>query len=183
MLAFIGSNALPLNVGGLLLILIGIGLLALELVVASYGLLTVGGVVAFVLGAFALWTGVEPGVESIDVSVSPWIIAIVAAVGVMYAWSSSARCSRCAGRAACRTSRCGRCVGAAGTAQTIIAPTGIAYADGESWSARTRCGEIRAGAPVRVVGRRRARIDRRAGISRRWGSSGGLTNHGMTWSA
>ena len=58
-LAFIGSNALPLNVGGLLLILIGIGLLALELVVTSYGLLTVGGIVAFVLGAFALWTGVD----------------------------------------------------------------------------------------------------------------------------
>ncbi len=85
-LAFIGSNALPLNVGGLLLILIGVGLLALEVVVASYGLLTVGGVVALVLGAFALWTGVEPGVESIDVTVSPWIVAIVAAVGVVYAW-------------------------------------------------------------------------------------------------
>ena len=81
MLAFIGSNALPLNVGGLLLILIGIGLLALELVVTSYGLLTVGGIVAFVLGAFALWTGVTPGVDAIDVSVSPWIIAVVAAVG------------------------------------------------------------------------------------------------------
>ena len=43
-------------------------------------------------------------------------------------------------------------MGAAGTAQTIIAPTGIAYADGESWSARTRSGDISAGAPVRVVG-------------------------------
>ena len=83
-LAFIGSNALPLNVGGLLLILIGIGLLALELVVTSYGLLTVGGIVAFVLGAFALWTGVTPGVDAIDVSVSPWIIAVVAAVGGIY---------------------------------------------------------------------------------------------------
>lgn len=48
--ALIGSNALPLNVGGLILVLGGIGLLALETVVASYGLLTVGGVVAIVLG-------------------------------------------------------------------------------------------------------------------------------------
>ena len=151
-LAFIGSNALPLNVGGLLLILIGVGLLALEVVVASYGLLTVGGVVALVLGAFALWTGVEPGVESIDVTVSPWIVAIIAAVGVVYAWVLV--------RALVQMRRTGglsnrpvpSLVGASGTAQTIIAPTGIAYADGESWSARTRSGDISAGAPVRVVG-------------------------------
>ncbi len=44
-------------------------------------------------------------------------------------------------------------VGAAGTAQTLIAPTGIAYAGGESWSARSQGGaEIGAGAPLRVVG-------------------------------
>ena len=123
-LAFIGSNALPLNVGGLLLILIGVGLLALEVVVASYGLLTVGGVVALVLGAFALWTGVEPGVESIDVTVSPWIVAIVAAVGVVYAWVLV--------RALLQMRRTGglsnrpvlSLVGAAGTAQTHHRPDG-----------------------------------------------------------
>ena len=151
-LAFIGSNALPLNVGGLLLILIGVGLLALEVVVASYGLLTVGGVVALVLGAFALWTGVEPGVESIDVSVSPWIVAIVAAVGVVYAWVLVRALLQMRRTGGVANRPVGALVGAAGTAQTIIAPTGIAYADGESWSARTRSGDISAGAPVRVVG-------------------------------
>jgi membrane-bound ClpP family serine protease len=45
----------------------------------------------------------------------------------------------------------GALVGASGTAQTIIGPTGIAYAGGESWSARTRGAEIGAGTPVRVV--------------------------------
>ena len=151
-LAFIGSNALPLNVGGLLLVLIGIGLLALEVVVASYGLLTVGGIIAFVLGAFALWTGVEPGVDAIDVSVSPWLIAIVAAVGVIYAWVLV--------RALFQQRRIGgvankpvaALVGAMGTAQTLIAPRGIAYAGGESWSARSRSAEIGPGTPLRVVG-------------------------------
>jgi membrane-bound serine protease (ClpP class) len=38
-LAFIGSNSLPLNLGGLVLVLMGLGLFALELVVASHGLL------------------------------------------------------------------------------------------------------------------------------------------------
>ena len=151
-LAFIGSNALPLNVGGLLLILIGVGLLALEVVVASYGLLTVGGIVAIVLGAFALWTGVEPGVESIDVSVSPWLIAIVVAVGVLYVWvlvRAMMQMRRQHGDLA--NVPIEALVGATGTAQTIISPTGIAYAGGESWSARTSGTEIGAGTPVRVV--------------------------------
>ena len=151
-LAFIGSNALPLNVGGLLLILIGVGLLGLEAVVASYGLLTVGGIVALVLGAFALWTGVEPGVESIDVTVSPWIIVFVAAIGVVYAWVLVRALLEMRRTGGVANRPVATLVGAAGTAQTLIAPTGIAYADGESWSARTRAGDIAAGAQVRIVG-------------------------------
>jgi membrane protein implicated in regulation of membrane protease activity len=42
-------------------------------------------------------------------------------------------------------------VGTRGLAQTLIAPTGIAYAGGESWSARSDI-EIRPGTPLRVVG-------------------------------
>ena len=58
-LAFIGFGSLPLNVGGLLLIGLAIVLFVLEFTVTSHGLLTVGGIVCFVLGAAALYT--EPG--------------------------------------------------------------------------------------------------------------------------
>ena len=58
-LAFIGFGSLPLNVGGLLLIGLAIVLFVLELTVTSHGLLAIGGLVAFVLGASALYT--EPG--------------------------------------------------------------------------------------------------------------------------
>jgi membrane-bound ClpP family serine protease len=112
----------------------------------------VGGIVALVLGAFALWTGVEPGVDAIDVSVSPWIIVIVVAIGVVYMWVLV--------RALLQQRRMGgvankpvtALVGAGGTAQTLIAPTGIAYAGGESWSARSKGAEIGPGTPLRVVG-------------------------------
>ena len=150
--ALIGSNALPLNVGGLLLVLTGIGLLALEAVVASYGLLTVGGVVALVLGAFALWTGVEPGELAFEISVSPWIIAVVAIVGIVYAWvlvRALMQMRRAGGVLANRP--VGSLIGGMATAQTLIGPTGIAYAAGESWSARSRGPEIGAGTPLRVV--------------------------------
>ena len=149
--AFIGSNALPLNVGGLVLILIGVGLLALEVMVASYGLLTAGGVLAIVLGAFALWTGVEPGVESIDVSVSPWLIVIVVAVGLLYVWVLVRAVMQMRRQRGLANAPVTALVGAAGTAQTVIGPTGIAYAGGESWSARTLGAAIGAGTPVRVV--------------------------------
>ena len=150
-LAFIGSNALPLNVGGLLLVLGGIGLLALEAVVTSYGLLTVGGIVALVLGAFALWTGVQPEGVFIDVTISPWIVAIIVAVGVVYAWVIVRALMQMRRMHGVANRPVEALVGMAGTAQTVIAPTGIAYAGGESWSARTRVGEILEGTPVRVV--------------------------------
>lgn len=151
-LAFIGSNSLPLNVGGLLLILIGIGLFALEVTVASYGLLTIGGLIAFVLGAFALWTGVEPGVDAIEVSVSPWLIVIVAGVGVVYVWVLVRAFMHMRRSGGVANRPVAALVGSSGTAQTPIGPTGIAYAGGESWSARSRDAEIGPGTPLRVVG-------------------------------
>ena len=43
-------------------------------------------------------------------------------------------------------------VGAGGVAQTLIAPRGIAFAGGETWSARSAGPEIAPGSAVRVVG-------------------------------
>ncbi|MEO8207710.1 MAG: ATP-dependent Clp protease proteolytic subunit, partial [Chloroflexota bacterium] len=66
-LAFIGFGSLPLNVGGLILIGLAIVLFVLEPTVTSHGLLTVGGLVAFILGASALFTApgdpLEPAVS------------------------------------------------------------------------------------------------------------------------
>ena len=58
-LAFIGFGSLPLNIAGLLLIGLAVILFVLEFTVTSGGLLTIGGLVAFALGASALYT--EPG--------------------------------------------------------------------------------------------------------------------------
>lgn len=149
-LAFIGSNSLPLNIGGLILILLGIGLLVLELTVTSYGLLTVGGVVCIVLGAFALWTGVNPEEDAIRVSVSPWLLVVVIGLSLAYVFGVVRALFRIR-RQPVLPRPMMALVGAGGVAQTMIAPTGIAYAGGEAWSARTRGDRISAGTPVRVV--------------------------------
>jgi membrane-bound serine protease (ClpP class) len=150
-LAFIGSNSLPLNVGGLLLILLGIGLFVLELSVTSFGLLTIGGVVCIVLGAFALWTGVDPQQDAIRVQISPWLLVAVVGLSLAYVFGV-VRALMAMRKHPALPRPMMALVGAGGVAQTLIAPTGIAYAGGEAWSARSSGDQIPAGAPVRVVG-------------------------------
>jgi membrane-bound serine protease (ClpP class) len=58
-LAFIGFGSLPLNLAGLLLLGLGVILFVLETQVVSHGLLTIGGIICFALGASALYT--QPG--------------------------------------------------------------------------------------------------------------------------
>jgi membrane-bound serine protease (ClpP class) len=151
-LAWIGSNSLPLNIGGLALILVGIGLFVLEIHVTSYGLLAVGGVVCFVLGAFALYTGVTPGQADFAVRVDPILIAAIVALTLYYFLVLI--------RGLVQTRRgmpsgalpIAALVGATGTAQTLLAPRGIAYAGGETWSARSSAETaIDAGTPIRVL--------------------------------
>src|SRR5919108_1025332 len=81
-LAFIGFGSLPLNVAGLILIGLAVLLFVLETTVTSHGLLTVGGLVCFVLGAFTLYTA--PGSPAApDVSVAiPLIIAMAVVTGL-----------------------------------------------------------------------------------------------------
>jgi membrane-bound serine protease (ClpP class) len=149
-LAFIGSNSLPLNVGGLLLILLGIGLFVLEVNVTSHGLLAIGGIVCFTLGAFALYTRVDEN-TFVRVEVSPWLVAMLLAVSLAY-FGILVRGLIEMRRRSVSALPVAALQGAIGTAQTLLAPAGIAYAGGESWSARSRGGEIAPGATVRVVG-------------------------------
>ena len=149
-LAFIGSNSLPLNLAGLLLIMLGIGLFILELHVTSFGLLTIGGVIALVLGAFALWTGVDPQQDAINVSISPWLLALVVALSLAYVYGIVRALMAMRKRPVLARPVMGL-VGAGGVAQTLIAPRGIAYAGGEAWSARSAGPEIAPGSAVRVV--------------------------------
>jgi membrane-bound serine protease (ClpP class) len=150
-LAFIGSNSLPLNIGGLLLILVGIGLFVLELHVTSFGLLTIGGIVSTVLGAFALWTGVNPEEDAIRVAISPWLLALVVLLSLAY-FFGVVRALMAMRRQPVIPRPILALVGAGGVAQTLIAPKGIAYAGGEAWSARSTGPKIKPGSAVKVVG-------------------------------
>jgi membrane-bound serine protease (ClpP class) len=72
LLAFFAFSILPVNYTGLLLILFGLLLLALEIKVVSYGLLTVGGLASLVFGSMILIDSPMP-----ELQLSPRVIVPV----------------------------------------------------------------------------------------------------------
>ncbi len=150
-LGLIGLGSLPLNVGGLLLLLFGLLLFGLELTVTSHGLLGVGGLVCFALGASALFTGpTDPFAPAIQVA-GPVLTVTVATfavllVAVVYGVVRSRRVSMAvAGGATIQA-------GVAGEVRSPLLPLGTITAAGEEWTARTADGSpLQRGTPVRVV--------------------------------
>jgi len=63
LLAFFAFQVLPVNYAGLLLILFGLVLFALEIKVTSFGLLTTGGIVSLVLGSMILIDSPAPELQ------------------------------------------------------------------------------------------------------------------------
>ncbi len=74
-LAAYSLQILPVNYSGLLLILLAVVLFIIEIKVVSYGLLTIGGIVAFILGSTML---IESPVEVLNISISLIIIGSIA---------------------------------------------------------------------------------------------------------
>ncbi|MBI5059213.1 nodulation protein NfeD [candidate division KSB1 bacterium] len=62
-LALFSLQLLPFSWAGLLLIGLGILLFALEVKIASYGMLSIGGIIALVLGSFMLFDPIEGGMR------------------------------------------------------------------------------------------------------------------------
>jgi membrane-bound serine protease (ClpP class) len=152
LLAFVGFGSLPLNVAGLLLIVLGVVLVFLETQVTSHGLLAIGAAICVALGAAALYT--EPGTPTApDVSVAlPVIAAVVVTTGAFAALIAVvAYRTRHAPQSPVLVGSL-KVVGQAGKVAHPIDPVGSVLAVGEEWTARSADGRaIPRGAPVRVV--------------------------------
>ncbi len=140
LLAFIGFGSLPLNVGGLLLIIAGMVLVGLETQITSHGLLGLGGVVAFVLGATVLYSpgpgDTEPLVRVATQVIIVAALAMVALVAAI-AWAAVRIRRMDAPRDTVGTPLA---VGTPGVVQMPLAPLGTVHLGGETWSARTAGG-------------------------------------------
>jgi membrane-bound serine protease (ClpP class) len=154
-LAFIGLGALPLNVGGLLLILLGLVLIGLELTVTSHGLLGFGGLVCFALGASALFTEPVDPFEPLARVAMPVILTVTATAGVFLALIVYAAI-RSRGMATpfgiVGSAAAALPPGAHGVVRRPLEPIGSIHAAGEEWTARSATDEpIERGTPVTVV--------------------------------
>lgn len=149
-LAFIAFENLPLNWGGVALIVLALALFALDIKVAGFAL-SVGGAVAFVLGSLILFSPFAPRSPVLPaVRVSPWLIALMtAATGGLFLLGLTAglRAQRLPVSVGAET-----LVGAKGEAVTRLKPLGIVQAAGEQWTAIAEGPPIAAGEPVEVVG-------------------------------
>ncbi|MBW3660201.1 MAG: nodulation protein NfeD [Gemmatimonadetes bacterium] len=156
LLAFFALQALPVNYVGVMLILFSLVLFIAEVKVVSYGLLTVGGAIAFILGATMLFEG--PG-RFFAVS---WSVIIPMAVLTVGFFVFAMRLAYRTWRSKPTTGREGL-VGERGVVRRRIDPVGKVALHGETWTARAD-EPIEAGAEVEVVGAEGLTLEvRRAG--------------------
>jgi membrane-bound serine protease (ClpP class) len=136
------SQIIPINWAGVLLIVLAIGMFILEVKVSSFGLLTVGGIVAMILGAMMLVDSPIP-----ELRVSPRLL-VPAAIG-MAAWTVTL--VRLVVRSQQLRSVTGATalVGMAAIADGDLAPEGWVKLQGERWRAIAE-GGARAGERLRV---------------------------------
>jgi membrane-bound serine protease (ClpP class) len=143
LLALVGLSHLPVHFSGLAILSLGVILLGLELKITSHGVLTLVGLVAFVIGSILLLPRV-PGF-----GISPWAITLVAllwaaTLGVVVRLVLRAR------HAPVLTGT-QRVAGRAGVAKTELAPRGVVNVEGEDWDALAEAPPIARGERVTVV--------------------------------
>ncbi len=152
-LALVGFGSLPLNLAGLLLMGLGVVLFVLETQVVSHGLLTVGGIVCFALGASALYT--EPGDPTgpIVQVATPLVIVMTGTTAVLMGLVAVAAVRTRRMPAPVGAVGAGLPIGTLGTVQAPLDPVGTANLAGEPWTARTADGRpLSRDAAIRLVG-------------------------------
>jgi len=142
LLAFLALSALPVNVAGLALLLLGIGFLLAEIKVQSHGVLGVGGALALAIGGLILF---DDGAVQVARPLVLGVTALTLAFfGLVLGAALRARRSH-------RHTGAESLLGRRGVALESLAPRGRVRLDAEVWNAEAAA-EIEVGAEVIVTG-------------------------------
>ncbi len=138
-------SGMPLNWTGLILIAGGLTLLMIDVFVPSLGLLTVGGLAAFVVGSYVLFEGSGEGYHVNPVAI--WVVTVCLTLFFVFLAGAALKALR-------RRPYSGResMVGRLGEARTPLAPLGMVFIDGETWQAHAMTLHRTAAAPVIPAG-------------------------------
>jgi membrane-bound serine protease (ClpP class) len=143
LLAFYAFQTLPVNYAGVLLILLAVVLFVLEIKVVSFGMLTVGGIIAMLLGSLMLFESPEPYLRLSRVVIFA-TVSVCAGFFSLVLWfvvrtQRSRFVSGSEGMA-----------GERGVAETDIHPEGRVFVHGEYWDAFS-AEPIDKGAQIEVI--------------------------------
>jgi membrane-bound serine protease (ClpP class) len=142
-MSFYALAVLPVNVAGLILILLGLVFFTIDVYTAGLGIWTVGGALALLAGSILLFGGVAPAV-----AVSGWVIGLVVAGSVLFFGFAMTVALRARRQPAVTGSE--GMIGLRGEARSDLSPEGQAWVKGALWKARAMNGPIPKGSRVRV---------------------------------
>lgn len=150
-LGFVALGSLPVNWGGIALIVLAIIFFIADIKVTGIAL-SIAGAISFVLGSLLLFSPFSPTMPTMpQVSVNPWLITAMTAVLVGFfgfAVTAGLRAQRRAVMVGTHT-----LVGKSGVALSDLTPQGVVQVESEMWSAIAIGGQVRAGEAIEVVGR------------------------------
>jgi membrane-bound serine protease (ClpP class) len=142
-LAFFALQTLPVNYAGILLIVLAIIFFIMEMKIASYGLLSVAGIVSLLLGSLMLFEGTTPDMKLSLQVILPTIVLIsgffVVVAGLVFRSQVSKPTTGSMGL-----------VGEIGMVKKALAPEGKVFVHGELWNAKAKA-PLEVGVKVRVV--------------------------------
>jgi membrane-bound serine protease (ClpP class) len=149
-LAFVGLGSLPVNWGGIALIVLAFVLFMLDIKVASFAL-SAAGAISFIVGSLLLFSPFNPTAPAMPrLAVSPWLLGGMTALLMLFfgvVVTAGLRAQQRPG-----LMRTGVPVGATGVAVSDLDPQGVVQIQSETWTAVTVSGPARAGETVEVVG-------------------------------
>jgi membrane-bound serine protease (ClpP class) len=142
LVSLFGLSVLPVSWAGLVLLLLGIGLLVIDLHVASHGALSVAGIVCLAVGAIMLFRNAPAPYHTSK----PLVISVAVVLGAAWAFAIGK---------ALQTKRSPVSVGPHTIVGAVgeVRRNGLVFVNGELWEARAADGdELEPGKRVRVEG-------------------------------
>jgi membrane-bound serine protease (ClpP class) len=143
LLAFLGFQTLPVNYIGVLLILLAIILFILEIKVVSYGMLTVGGLIALTFGSLILVDSPEPYLQISRSVIAATVLICASVISLVLFFVVRVQKTRF-------VSGLEGMIGERGQAVTALDPRGRVYVHGEYWDAHAE-ETIASGSEIEIV--------------------------------
>ena len=135
LLAFYALGMLPVNLTGILLVVLGFGFFIAEALTSGFGLLFTGGIVSLVIGSLILFKGGGP-----EMRVNPVVITIVVLAIAGFFGFVVERAVKIHRKQA--TTGKEELIGHLAITRTSLNPVGQVFLDGERWTAISESGEI-----------------------------------------